>query len=458
MKKSENYISYYLNSHPLKSINKDEKMLYVASLKYINNLLYKSNKDNHCRISELEEILELKEKKEEISSDSTSIKSILKRKFKFFYFYTYAYIFLMDSFLIFLPKNYEESKEIVEKIKEYSSKAYLKKIEQLNKILFSEDINEKSICKIIKFKKSFINKEIIDNWTKIQTFINTKEKKIIFTATMSAGKSSLINAIAGREISYSMVSACTTNILSLKTAPINNNKFYYKDIENDEEHNLKMDEIVNFIKNSKVKYGLTGYFDSILSQYNLNFIDTPGIDNATDINHRELSQKYIKENYADILVYVIPVANYGSQADDKHLKWILENANYGKILFVVNMMDTCEEEKENISKILQTIRKQLEKIGYTSPIVCPLSSQAALLIKQKMNKEELSRYSERKFRNFLKIFSQNEMDMSRFYYEAEIEKEKKEENSDEELKKLYISTGLYSFEKVLLKYINNKGA
>ena len=111
-------------------------------------------------------------------------------------------------------------------------------------------------------------------------------------------------------------------------------------------------------------------------------MDTPGVNSSLNPQHKELVRKEFSDNNPEILVYVIPVETYGSEDDYNHLKYVLKKVSYGRIIFVVNMMDTYDPEDDSVEDILQNIRAHLSEIGFENPMVCPVSAKAGLLIKK----------------------------------------------------------------------------
>lgn len=66
----------------------------------------------------------------------------------------------------------------------------------------------------------------------------------------------------------------------------------------------------------------------------------------------------------DAVVYVIPVENYGSEGDFFHLKYILNQVKFKKIVFAINMMDTCNFEDDSVCEIMDNVKSHLMEHGY----------------------------------------------------------------------------------------------
>ena len=65
-----------------------------------------------------------------------------------------------------------------------------------------------------------------------------------------------------------------------------------------------------------------------------------------------------------------------------------------QILFVLNKTDALLTEEENVCASIQRQEKFLQGIGFKEPVICPLSSRAAYLVR-KGRTSELSRREQR---------------------------------------------------------------
>ena len=145
----------------------------------------------------------------------------------------------------------------------------------------------------------------------------------------------------------------------------------------------------------------------------------------------------------DAIVYVIPVESYGSESDYFHLKYILEKVKFKQIVFVVNMIDTCDFEDDSIAEIIDNVKSHLESIGYKAPIVCPMSAKAGLLLKQYITGQKLSDASRELAKSFCDMFYRDEFDLSSYYGNGF------DFIPMEKLQRAYEHTGLPQFEKTL---------
>ncbi len=218
----------------------------------------------------------------------------------------------------------------------------------------------------------------------------------------------------------------------------------------------------NLIKEKGNSTDIIGYFYSELNRGKFTLFDTPGIDSALNPEHKKITESVLHK--IETIVYVIPVETYGSDDDDKYLKYIKNKVSYSRIVFVVNMIDTIDKEDDSVEEILNNIKKYLsEKVGYNNPIVYPISAEAGLLLKQMLSGKQLSKKSD-KARNFIKRFLKPEYALGKYSSEINNSIMKKEKifgdwlcyPLDEQTYKAFINTGLPGLEKLLLETHNKE--
>lgn len=349
----------------------------------------------------------------EILEDNNSGK-LVTTKFMSNRLFAYRYAFLVDCIFILALDNEKLGTDICNELILNVCKIYRKSLNDLKENLYSDKLNQK--------QKKIISKEMIEAWSDARKYIETENRNITFTATMSAGKSTVINSIIGRELSYAKKSACTSTIMSVHTAPIKNDFFniicdnQVKIMQND-------NEIREFTKGLQRPCDICGNFLSDLSKEKFTFIDTPGVNSSQNPEHKNITRNELVGGNTDILVYVIPVENYGSYDDFEHLTYIKNNVEYKNIIFVVNMMDLCDIEDDSVYDILTNIKEHLENIGFENPQICPISAKAGLTIKQALYGVEQSYNDKEECKRYIKIFQKEELALGKLYDEIYINDE-----------------------------------
>lgn len=276
-------------------------------------------------------------------------------------------------------------------------------------IIFN-DIKKKNLPEFNVKNKEGIN--IFDAYEEVKN--NIFEVNVI--ATMSSGKSTLINSLLNTELLPSENKACTATIATI----LENNKMdvYEAECRADDGERIvhpkqvvNLDDIKQFNKDENVTYiDIEGSIPAIPSNnIRLCLCDTPGPNNSMDDNHEKLTQSIIKRKN-DVILYMINATQTAIRDDENLLRDISsEMKKYGKqsrdrFIFVVNKCDELDEEKgETVDKQVSDIKKYLKKFGIIEPIIIPTSAKLALLIRKNQRGDKLTR-QERKDLNDIEYF------------------------------------------------------
>lgn len=444
-------IYYYSDNHPLKNEKEKFKKLYLSLLNYCGYfVLDKEIVDYKLKI--FKEKLDFKENIEILNTTNLNIEKLFKKLFRKYFkltkfkFYTYRYIFIFDYLVLFGEGDKKNAQSLMEELKRIIIPLYHYEIAEVFKNLHLEHFNLND--------KSLITKEMLNKFYNIKNFAESKESNIVFTATMSTGKSTLINAIIGKDLAPSMSIACTANIANFKSSPIKENFINYSD-KNGTKLFLNSEESKKNIGNSNYCYVNT-YFNSILSEKKVNIIDTPGVDFSMDTSHGDITRKELKNNNIDVLVYVISAQNFGAKGDDEHLKFIKENVKYKKLILAINMLDTSSSEDDSILDIVSNIKKYLEKLKFQNFVIAPISGRGGLILKNYLNNSNNFKGDLEEIEYFKRKFTKRkDLELVKFYpkiNEELISKKYKDKNLEEYLK-AYVNTGLASFEQILYNFI-----
>lgn len=440
-KLDEYLITYFCREHPTINSKDDFKKNYLELLKYVGSFFLKKNILEY-KINIFQKNLNFeKNLEEEIFNNEKYRKKVLKKisgwNFKFFNIYTYRDLFIWDCLAIFSDGNKEKSQLILKRLKNFLPK-YEKRI---------EEICEKMYSNKYEFDlKSFINKRMHENYREIIEYSKSKRATVVFTATMSTGKSTLINAIIGKELAPSMSLACTANIANFKNSLIEKNFINYSD-KNVLKLFLNSIETKNLIRNSNYCY-INTYFNSVLSKKKINIIDTPGVNYSEDKSHSEITKNELKNREIDILVYVTSILTWGTNDEYEYLKFIKENVRYKKMIVVINKVDEIKIEDSTVEENISDAKEYLAKLDFKNLTICPLSAYVGSILKRSIHKEKLSRREERLVSLYINQFTnEKDFELSKFY------NVNLENRNDNELIKAYINTGLPIFERILYNFI-----
>lgn len=240
-------------------------------------------------------------------------------------------------------------------------------------------------------------------------------------ATMSSGKSTLINSLLHTELLPSENKACTSTICRI----IDNDDMDHYEAEcyaSDRRtviyprQEITIEKMKKFNDDKKVTYiDIEGSVPAIPSdKIRLCLRDTPGPNNSLNDNHGTLTNSIIKRTNA-VVLYVMNATQIGITDDEGLLKKISDEMKKSgkqsrdRFVFVINKCDALDEEKgETIEKLLDNVRDYLKKFDIIEPTLIPTSARLALLIRKKRKGDKLSR-SEKNILNQVEDFVETEL-------------------------------------------------
>lgn len=306
-------------------------------------------------------------------------KPVIATKFKPFRFFSYRYCLIIDCVFINAIKDQAKGEQIYSELSSIYHKRYEKRIRQVFDGLYNADISLDGFEQITY---------MVECWRKNIKFLSEDPIKVLVTANMSAGKSTLLNALIGKKVNKTQNDACTAKIHYIVNKPFEDGFYYevdhllnldadYKTLMEDNQENVSSEIIVG------------AFFRTVGKEpKRVWFVDTPGVNSSQDVGHRELTEKTIANTDADLLIYLLNSENIGTEDDRKHLLFILENY-HGKILFVVNKLDRFRKKEDSVSETLDAVVRDLGDMGFENPEVVPVSSYAAYLAKLSIFGESL---------------------------------------------------------------------
>ncbi len=353
-----------------------------------------------------------------------------------FKFFKYRYFLLTDCLFICCFDNKKKGLKITEDIIEFYGERYRKKLESVYEAFYSMDSNG--------LPKGFADLTGVYSiiWNN-RSFMSQPLKKIMITANMSAGKSTLLNALAGKKVNKTQNDTCTAKLHYLYNKAGEDGFSYELD------HDLELDASLDILMtdnddNDSTEIVVGTRFRSIgeINEH-ICFIDTPGVNSSMDKVHRETSNTAIEGSDCDVLLYLFNGENIGSDDDIKHLKFVKEHYN-GRIIFLVNRLDHYKKDVDSIKSTLEAIDKDLKKIGFENPVIYPLSAYAGYLGKMALFGENLSE-DEQDDIDFVKRKLKKEEFSYEKYYPVSINVK----CSDKELGELLLHSGILSLEKIM---------
>lgn len=295
--------------------------------------------------------------------------------------------------------------------------------------------------------------------------------EVCVVATMSAGKSTLINSMLGTKLMPSKQEACTAIITRIKDTEENDTwqaEVYSKDNQLIETHEnltystmerLNSDENVSVIK-------AVGNIPFVSSEdVSLVLIDTPGPNNSRDPEHKRVQSEFLNKASKSLVLYIME-GTFGSDDDNALLQRVADSMKVGgkqskdRFIFVVNKMDDRRKEDGDTTQTLDRIRAYLKGHGITNPNLFPAAALPALNIRlmqsgaevdedtldeTEMKVRKLNRNETLHFENYASLPASIRGDIKTKLTDAK-------SNSDTDAEAL-IHTGVVSIEAAIRQYV-----
>ncbi|SFQ14977.1 dynamin family protein [Pseudomonas borbori] len=234
---------------------------------------------------------------------------------------------------------------------------------------------------------------------------------VLVLATMSAGKTSFINALIGQELLHTAneaTTACMTRIEHRQGAKRFSGACYsYNDTELAAQRSPSVALLRDWNANAEVKrINLAGTFKVVPRPApGLVLHDTPGPNNSQDASHARLMLEAVRSVSFKVLCYVLNASHLGTRDDRlllEQLREELAGTPDQPIYFILNKVDLLDPEKgENIQGYVSNAQHYLRDIGFEQPIIIPTMASAALYARKALSAETLTRAQRSKLRQVL---------------------------------------------------------
>lgn len=221
----------------------------------------------------------------------------------------------------------------------------------------------------VKIEQALIEHKLLN-----EKHLKQPEKRVLVVANVSAGKSTLINALVGYRLSRSMTTACTNKLVFLHNKPIHDGIT----IKNENGCYFYFDQLESV--NSDQFTSAAFPFNSILSQNRICLIDAPGINNSENQQHRKITEEALSRHNYDVVIYVSNCQYFGTNDESETLHLLKQHVK-SPILFVLNQLDRFKQKEDSIVRMLNHYHHYLVNIGFKNPQLFPVSAQASLLAK-----------------------------------------------------------------------------
>lgn len=229
----------------------------------------------------------------------------------------------------------------------------------------------------------------------------SSEFEVCVVATMSSGKSTLINAMLGSKLMPSKQEACTAIITRIKDVENESNR-WQAEVYNKENQLIESCDNLTYENMSRINddkevslIKVNGDIPFVAAEeLSLVLIDTPGPNNSRDPEHRKTQSEFLSKSSKALILYIME-GTFGSDDDEALLRSVAESIKVGgkqskdRFLFVVNKMDNRRREDGLVSQTLERVKDYLQEQGITNPNLFPAAALPALNIRLLQKGEEL---------------------------------------------------------------------
>lgn len=328
---------------------------------------------------------------------------------------------------------------------------------------------EKAIDEIFQEIKEGPVAELRDNRIK-EAFERAKNQQfeINVIATMSAGKSTLINALLGKKLMPIGNLATTATIVKILDKK-GQKEFSAKAF--DQNHKLvkqytdiTYQDMVSLNKNENVStIEIQGDIPFVRSVgMKLVLIDTPGPNNSRDKQHEMMTYRMLENSDKSLVLFVINGRQVGIKDEQDVLGFVCKTMDKGgkqsreRYIFAANQMDAYDIDDEGIGcieKALNDEKEILEGKGIINPNIFPVASRPALEARTKDPKRKTldafidnascsEVYHFEKYYHFSHLPQKARTDVESWLIRAD------------EGGKIEIHTGIVSIEQAINQYVN----
>lgn len=288
-------------------------------------------------------------------------------------------------------------------------------------------------------------------------------------ATMSSGKSTLINALLGRQLMPAANEATTATIVRIVDTGTDQKDFSAVAFDKSGNTVAKIEKVsLSDMKrlNADPKVStveLKGRIPFVQSVgMKLVLVDTPGPNNSRDKRHEEMTYRMLADSDKSMVLYVMNGQQLGINDEKIFLDYICKNMESGgkqareRFIFVVNKMDAFKPKDEGldcINNALNNIKNSLEERKIFNPNIFPVSAAAALDERIDDDDADVWPVFKKKTVKYPVLHFENYYQYSHLPRISQSIIEKMKENaSDDDL--VEIHTGIVSVEQAISLYVN----
>jgi len=289
---------------------------------------------------------------------------------------------------------------------------------------------------------------------------------VYVVATMSSGKSTLINAMLGRDLLPAANEATTATIARITDNDQMTEQFTAKRynrsgqlVGQESDVDLECLKEWNQLGDTQL-IDIEGNIVAIREREDVRLVltDTPGPNNSQDEEHQRTTMGFIQDSKRNpLILYVLNASQLGTNDDRNLLGLVAETMRKGgkqskdRFIFVINKMDVFDPENgENIPSVLERVNQYLTSNGIHNPLIYPVSANLTRLIRKPGDQH--TRKERGEFQAMADMFSE-EPSMNMLQY-MPITSRVRRSLKDKRYSELLLSSGLPAVEAMIDEYID----
>lgn len=298
-----------------------------------------------------------------------------------------------------------------------------------------------------------------------EAFLKAKnsEFEVNVVATMSSGKSTLINAILGKKLMPVANMATTATIVKIINTEQDN--FSAKAYDKNgklikEDPNIVYRTMKEWNKDTSISsidiYGRIPCVESVGMR--LVLVDTPGPNNSRDENHKRMTYDMLADSDKSLVLFVMNATQLNVDDQKNLMDFVCECMEKGgkqsreRYIFAINKMDSFNPEDDDPKEALDTAKEVLLDNKITAPNLFPVSAQAALECRTEVSQSVLPIFGPR-------VSEFPEMKFDAYYDYNNLPLSVKHDIEDilnvlEPEERLEVHSGIVSIEQAIGLYIN----
>ena len=214
-------------------------------------------------------------------------------------------------------------------------------------------------------------------------FIEGGFKKVLVCGNVGAGKSSVINALAGRRLLMPFGDPGDSRPVLISNSL---ERDYVLLGDGDRYAFVPAGEEEASDLSAYTRIGVA-FTSACLRERPIAFIDGKGF-NAGKAEVAAVSRDLICSGEYDLLVYVSNGQYFGT-TDEHGILTFLHDRCDRPIFFLLNKLDQFHPGEDSIAKMVDDYRRNLAEVGFRTPDIVPLSSRAALLFRSERPVEDV---------------------------------------------------------------------